>query len=381
MSANPEGAFGPEAHVLHIGPHKTGSTAVQVALFQQREDLAQRGLFVPGHRQRRREAGWALGLEGNPAGRPRPPMRHWDQLVAEVRRAEGKRVCVSNEDFGRATPEQARALVDSLGGDDPQIVAAVRNLDRLLPSLWQERVKAGIDTGYEEWLQVVLGDDPTPWEKRDALGHHNVQEMVERWVEVVGPDRFTLVVIDDADPGDLLSHFETMLDLPTGLLKGHPAESNRGLTYAEAELIRAFNVLAEKAEMPRPLRARYLNHGFVRAFKASKYRSPGPSSAPHPAWAWSWIQQENAARAEFVAGCGVRVLGAVDSLRVMREPVEVPADWTPQVPVELIAAGLFELLEKVDLDKRRTAVRIEQLSAQPAPPSLRTRIARRLRRR
>ncbi|MFS3127231.1 hypothetical protein ACLM5J_02390 [Nocardioides sp. Bht2] len=371
-------AFEPGAHVIHIGPHKTGSTAVQVALFQQRLDLLERGVYVPQHKQRRRQAGWALGLEGIPAGVPRPPMHRWNGLVAEVGAVDGLRVCVSNEDFGRASPEQARQLVEGLGGDDPQIVAAVRNFDRLLPSLWQERVKAGIDTGYEDWLKVVLGDDPTAWEKRDALGFHDVQQMVERWVEVVGVDRFTLVVIDDADPADLLTHFEAMLDLPAGLLKGHPAESNRGLTYAEAELLRTFNQLAEKAEVPRPLRARYLNHGFVRAFKASKQRSPGPSSAPHPTWAWEWIQAENAARADYVENCGVRVLGSADSLRVMRDPVQIPEDWTPQVPIELIAEGLFELLTKLDADKKNTAARIEQLEARPVPQSLRGRVARRL---
>ncbi|CAM3313851.1 hypothetical protein NODU109028_10955 [Nocardioides dubius] len=381
MSASPEGAFGPTAHVLHIGPHKTGSTAVQAALFHQRDDLPAHGLYVPQHKQRRRQAGWALGLEGGPAGVPRPPMHRWNGLVAEVAAVEGLRVCVSNEDFGRASPEQARQLVDGLGGDDPQIVAAVRNLDRLLPSLWQERVKAGIDTGYEDWLKVVLGDDPNAWEKRDALGFHDVEEMVQRWVDVVGADRFTLVVIDDKDPGDLLSRFETLLGLPLGLLKGYPGESNRGLTYAEAEMMRAFNALAEKAEVPRPLRARYLNHGFVRAFKASAQRSPGPSGAPHPAWAWEWIEQQNKARADFVASCGVRVLGSVESLRVMRPPVQVPADWEPHVPIELIAEGLFELIQKVDLDKQRTALQIEQLTTPPAPASLLSRVARRLRRR
>ena len=43
----PEGAV-----LLHIGPYKTGSTAIQQALFDQRDVLAEHGVLYPGRWRR-----------------------------------------------------------------------------------------------------------------------------------------------------------------------------------------------------------------------------------------------------------------------------------------------------------------------------------------
>ena len=54
VEALPDGAV-----LLHIGPYKTGTTAIQVSLHQHRADLAAHGVLYPGTstRQRRRELG------------------------------------------------------------------------------------------------------------------------------------------------------------------------------------------------------------------------------------------------------------------------------------------------------------------------------------
>ncbi|WP_235736949.1 hypothetical protein [Nocardioides alcanivorans] len=344
--------LGDEAHLLHIGPHKTGTSAVQAALFEGRDTLRTHGVYVPRSRARRRKAGWAMGLAGRPAGTDVPPMRHWTDLVDEVRGVDGQRVCISNEDFGRATADQARTLVDALGGSDAHVVASVRNLDRLLPSLWQERVKAGIPDSYEDWLRVVLGDDPTPFERRDALGHHDVEAMVERWVDVVGPERFTLVVLDDNDPGDILRTFEKLLGLPAQTLRDQPAGSNRGISYAESEMVRALNAVTESTGVPRPLRARFISGGLIRGLKLNERPKPGPRGAVHPEWAWEWIRAENDRRATFVESCGVRVVGDPEKIRAIREREEIGDDYVPHIPVETMGEAAAEML--------RVAIKREQ---------------------
>ncbi|WP_110208409.1 hypothetical protein [Nocardioides daejeonensis] len=337
--------LGERTHLLHIGPHKTGTSAVQSALFDGRAELLGHGVYVPRARARRRKAGWAMGLAGRPAGTEVPPMRHWTDLVEEVAGVADMRVCVSNEDFGRATAEQARRLVDELGGDDVHVVAAVRNLDRLLPSLWQERVKAGIPDSYEDWLRVVLGDDPTPFERRDALGHHDVESMVDRWVEVVGPERFTLVVLDDNDPGDILRTFERLLGLPQQALRDQPAGSNRGISFAECEMVRALNAITESTGVPRPLRAHYISRGLIRGLKLNERPKPGPRGAVHPPWAWEWIREENARRASYVEACGVRVVGDPEKIRAIRPREDPGADYVPHVPVETMGEAVAEMLQ------------------------------------
>jgi hypothetical protein len=76
----------PGARLLHIGPHKTGTTAIQGALHLARERLAVEGVAYPG---RGRQPLWPiLAVTGQPAllggpGRPRGwrPARGAEQRV------------------------------------------------------------------------------------------------------------------------------------------------------------------------------------------------------------------------------------------------------------------------------------------------------------
>ena len=69
---------GTGTRLLHIGPHKTGTTAVQGALHLARERLAARGVVYPG---RGRQPLWPiLAVTGQPAllGGPRPEISYWE---------------------------------------------------------------------------------------------------------------------------------------------------------------------------------------------------------------------------------------------------------------------------------------------------------------
>jgi len=77
----------PGSRLLHIGPHKTGTTAIQGALHLARERLAAEGVVYPG---RGRQPLWpVLAVTGQPAllGGPRPEISYWDSLVRDVRAA------------------------------------------------------------------------------------------------------------------------------------------------------------------------------------------------------------------------------------------------------------------------------------------------------
>ena len=138
------------------------------------------------------------------------------------------------------------------------VTAVARRLDRYLPSQWQERVKAGDRRDYDTWLRVVLDpSDEFDWDRQNVWFSHDVGSLVARWVEVVGADRFTLIVSDEADRELLPRSFETMLGLPGGTLKPDPTRSNRGLTWAETELVRAVNEILEGQGWSRAQRRRY----------------------------------------------------------------------------------------------------------------------------
>ncbi len=73
--------LGAGTRLLHIGPHKTGTTAVQGAFHIGRERLGTEGVFYPG--QGRQPLWPILAITGQPAllGEPEPEISYWDRLV------------------------------------------------------------------------------------------------------------------------------------------------------------------------------------------------------------------------------------------------------------------------------------------------------------
>ena len=89
----------PDGVLLHVGVHKTGTTAIQAALADSRRELASRDVRYPGKLQAQHRA--ALALLGRPWGwnnRGGGVMdrEHFDRLVRRTRKAPG-RVVISSE--------------------------------------------------------------------------------------------------------------------------------------------------------------------------------------------------------------------------------------------------------------------------------------------
>jgi hypothetical protein len=344
------GPLAPGTRLVHIGPHKTGSTAIQVALDSSRELLAGHDVaYVSPGGYRPRKAGWALGIRGRPAGSARPPMKHWKALVRAVAEADATRVCVSNEDFGRATPAQVARVVEDLGGDRVHVVAVARRLDRYLPSQWQERVKAGDERSYDEWLRIVLDTaDPEPdWDRRNVWFSHDPRALVERWIAVVGPDRFTLVVGDETDHGQLPRSFESMLGLPEGSLVPDASRSNRGLSWSETELVRATNAILADLGWERPRRRRAITPGVLHDMQG-RPAPPGPKSPPLPEWAAPVLRGLSDQRVADVAALAARGVHLIGDPALMGLPGDVPVGTPPLVPppleVDLAAHALAAVL-------------------------------------
>jgi hypothetical protein len=263
---------------------------------------------------------------------------------------------VSNEDFGRATPAQVGHLVEDLGGDRVQVLSVVRRLDRYLPSQWQERVKAGDDRSYDGWLRVVLDtQNPEPdWDRRNVWYSHDVRALVERWVKVVGPERFTVVVSDEADHSVLPRTFETMLGLPEGFVVPDPSRSNRGLSLAETELIRCVNELLAERGFQRPQRRRLLLKAGVHRDMQGRPTPPGPKSPPLPDWAVGRLRDLGEQRVHDLEALGELGVHVVGDPGLMRMPADVEPASSP-IPIPSIdlgtaAASLASALAAISLD-------------------------------
>ena len=340
-------------HLLHIGPHKTGSTAIQVSMHAARERLGAHGVYYAGGAARPKHAGWAIGLMGRPAGSAVPPIHHWNELVEEVTSATAPRVCISNEDFGRADAAQRRRIVDDLGGGRPHVVAVARRLDRYLPSQWQERIKAGDTRSYDEWLRSVLDlDNPEgSWDRTNVWRAHDTARLVANWVEVVGEENLTLIVGDESDRMQLLHSFEGLLGLPQGTLKSHPDRSNRGLSWGEAELVRAVNLACQERGWSRDQRNAYVKKGVIRSLLQREAVDSGPRTPPLPAWAADVVRRLSDERATAVQAMGVRVVGDPTHLRVPADiavsegELELPA-LPPHIAAEAVAGVIGRALSQ-----------------------------------
>jgi hypothetical protein len=303
----------PGTRLLHIGPHKTGTTAIQGALHLARERLAAEGVAYPG---RGRQPLWPiLAVTGQPAllGGPRPEISYWDNLVREIRAAGDQRVVLSSEFFAEADDATARRVIADLGGARVHVVVTLRSLTRILPSQWQQYLQNGFHFRYLEWLEGILSDPPhtpTPgfWRR------HRHDALVTRWAAENGPENLSVIVLDESDRLMLLRVFESMLGLPGGFLVPEETAANRSLTMAETELVRRLNEEFSRRDWPHRNYARFMRYGAVEQMKTARQPSPHEPRIVTPAWALARAGQISAEMAARIETLGVNIVGDLSSL-------------------------------------------------------------------
>jgi hypothetical protein len=331
MTVLPEGAL-----LLHIGPPKTGSTAIQMALHSSRPALAEHGVLYPGKRMRARSAAAAVLGSGMPVGREKPKIERWHALVDEIRTTSLPRVCVSHESFARADDAAVGRILGDLGAERTHVVYVARRLDKVLPSHWQERVKAWSDVPFEEFLRHLL-DDPDAPQGRRIWQPHDLGAVVGRWAGQVGRDRVTVLVADEHDRDLIPRTFEELLGLPPGMLMPPRERSNTSLSFLEAEAIRRLNRMARDEEWSSREYWKVMQRGVVQAL-AHRDRSGDPRIHGLPAWALEQVADRADRQIAGLRDAGVHVVGDPERLRVRGqvEPAEVPTE-VDSVPLDLLA--------------------------------------------
>ncbi|MDN5895171.1 MAG: hypothetical protein L0H93_14255, partial [Nocardioides sp.] len=230
------------------------------------------------------------------------------------------RVAHSNEDYGRAKPDEIASIVKDLGCGRPHVVSVVRRLDGLLPSYWQERVKAREARPYEQWLELVLAERPTGWQWFNVNYPHDVRGVVDRWGREVGEENITLIVADGRDRGLLPRTFEGLLGLPAGTLTLEESDGNRSLTYNEAEMLRRFNIIFGERGWSEEAYAEYVQRGIVPGLRSEPAADDHVKIPGVPQWAHERIRELAERQADAVRDSGVRVVGDPEELREVGDP-------------------------------------------------------------
>lgn len=302
--------------LLHVGPHKTGTTAIQDALHRSRTAMAGHGVVYPGRARQHAMAARAVTRITGPAGNAPASMSSWYELVGQVRRAWAtgttRAVVVSSESFVAADDATARTIVDQLG-PRVHVVVTLRPLGKILPSAWQQYVRETLPTPYRRWLRRMLKDPPYSRPTPSFWRRHSHDALVDKWASIVGPENVTVVVVDDSDRFMLVRTFERLLGLPQGLLVRREA-SNTSLTYGEIELVRHLNIEFERRGWTDEFHRVHIQQGLIRHLQRSGRPTPDDQRITTPRWALVRAAEIGAEAAAKIALSGVRVVGDLSVL-------------------------------------------------------------------
>ncbi len=338
--------------LVHIGPPKTGTSSLQGAFHACRPATEAQGVHYAG---RRRHSGSAVqAVSGRPGfftnGTP-PPMSNWRELVSDARRSKARRVVISSEFFADVLPDTLPRIVDDLSGERVHVVVTLRPLAKIVPSQWQQYVQSGMRVPYERWLDAMLTATPgklTPtfWRR------HRHDELIARWADVVGPDRMTVIALDDRDHGMVLRVFEQLTGLHEGTLVAPPEVTNRSMTLPEIEAVRAFNA-AFKAEDLGPALLSKVMHFGAATYMRQREPSPDEPRVETPQWALDRVRVISREIVDHIAASGVRVVGDLERLAAVQEH-GLPDDPMPEVSVspEIAASMAMGVLFSSGLARR-----------------------------
>jgi hypothetical protein len=344
------------SRIIHIGPPKTGTSALQDACHAASASMLEQGVRYAGIQLR--PAMPARAVTGLPtiAGRPQvPSIRWWTQLLEEMQEAREPRVLYSSEVFAEASEASIRRIAEDVG-PEIQVLVTLRPLDGILASQWQQTVQHGADLSLDDYLRRVLGDGSEPPADPNPLRVFRHGALVERWAAVVGRDRVTVLILDRRDPAFLLRTAESLLALREGTLRATDVPANRSLTLPEVEVIRQLNRQAGAAQLQPATRARLVKSGaaaYVKRLPAAK----DAAAIRLPAWAFERARELGTEACETLGASSVRVIGNT-RLLALREPGPEPAPQDPRdswVDPETAATMAMGMAWATGLELGRTA--------------------------
>jgi hypothetical protein len=306
--------------VIHAGFFKTGTTALQSSLAANRERLLENGVLYPAlssadssRSTGQHRAAWALkgrhwGWEDG--GGTVTPIEVWDKLAGKLNDFEGTSL-FSSEFLAELTRDDVERMSKDLKADKIEVVFTLRPLVKMLPSQYIQSLKYGMRLNYEDWLQRIFngGEDKVQW--RTFWTRHDHPVVIQRWVDVFGPENVTLLVVDETKPNLIYETFSELLSLPNDLLKQIEEKGlNRSLTWEEICLLLEMNKKFDRT-LAWGEYATMIRNGIFRNLTDVPAQD-GQHKLLTPQWAVDRAKELTVSNIQKLHSMGIKIIGDID---------------------------------------------------------------------
>jgi hypothetical protein len=221
-------------------------------------------------------------------------------------------VFISSEFFAGADDVQAARIIRELGGDRVHVALTLRPVSRILASRWQQNVQEGARYSFDQWLHWVF-EQPSEGSGATFWSRQRHDRLAARWASIVGPERLSVVMVDEQNKSAIFQAFEELLGLQDGTLKPQNDTENRSMTAEEIELFRALNEQFAEAGITRPLLYKMITRGTALYMKDRTIGPNEPKQQP-PSWAVNRADLVGWESAAAILALGVHVIWNLDSL-------------------------------------------------------------------
>ncbi|WP_420587334.1 sulfotransferase domain-containing protein [Ruegeria sp.] len=167
---------------LHIGFHKTGSSAIQSFLLNSRSELLEEGLDYPmplcGY-DSHGEAAWCfLGERAGWRNKDYDPILVRDYFRKKLTNSNGRDFVVSSEDFSLMPRPQVEELCEWFKGYDLRVIAYVRDpLDQAVSRYHHGVLNGRTKEAFKDFLENAI----------PSFGEFS--RILDLWASIVGPEK------------------------------------------------------------------------------------------------------------------------------------------------------------------------------------------------
>ena len=331
--------------IVHAGFHKTGTTALQSALFANINELVKFGIEYPQvggkahHKAIYSLMGKTWGWEDR--GGVTATDKKWKNLIRQVGKIN-KTALISSEFLCELNEEQITKFRNELNVADTHIYFTIRPLLKIIPSAYQQHLKIGIKSDYEKWLHSILDEPGVSTITPSFWVRHTHAKVISKWIAEFGADRVTLIVVDEAQPDVMYDTFSELLGLPAKFLKKQEnQDSNRSLSLNEITMLNRINRQYPKRRSWHDYET-FIRNGAIKYLTNKVEPAQDDLRLLTPQWAVDKAKEISANSVVDIKKLGIHIIGDLDSF----EDAKVLIGDNPvikMIPVDLAAQALIAL--------------------------------------